>query len=244
LLFPVTIPADRSASEHLQRLKQELGTMSSAEKRVAMLFGLVVLSWILRRPMTAWLELDGLSDTGIVMAAAILLFIIPSGDDEQSRLMVWRDISDLPWGVLILFGGGLSLAAAFSSSGLAEWLGTSLTPIAAAGFVVLLMAATAMIILLTELTSNLATTATMLPVVSVLAVQLNIDPIVLLVPVTLATSCAFMLPVATPPNAIVYSSGMITIGNMMRAGLCMNLLGFMLLIAVTLWWVPLIWGKI
>lgn len=242
LVFTVGIPASEETTAHLNQLRHQLGRMTVAEKRVALVFGLVVLSWILRKPLTAWLSLQGISDTGIVMLAAVLLFVIPSKNDTQTRLMTWQDSSTLPWGVLILFGGGLSLAAAFSSSGLAQWLGESLAPISGLGLFALLMAATALVIFLTELTSNLATTATMLPVVAVLASQLNIEPLILLVPVTLAASCAFMLPVATPPNAIIYSSGMLSIADMMRAGVWINLLGFVLLTVVALWWVPLVLG--
>ena len=242
LVFPVDIPASQATSDHLQQLKDGLGTMTVAEKRIAILFSLVVISWILRKPLTEWLQISGISDSGIVMTAALLSFMIPSGNAEQPWLMTWKNAAALPWGVLILFGGGLSLAAAVSSSGLAEWLGNNLVPLASLGIFALILASTALVIFLTELTSNLATTATMLPVVAALATQLGIDPMILLAPVTLAASCAFMLPVATAPNAIIYSSGMLHIPDMIRAGILINLLGLALLTAVALWWVPIILG--
>ena len=186
------------------------------------------LDFRLRRPITDWLGLSGVSDTGIVMTAALLLFMLPSGDAKQPRLMTWEDVTRLPWGVLILFGGGLSLAAAVSGSGLALWLGELLAPLNAWGTAVLVVASVAMVIFLTELTSNLATTATLLPVMGAIAIQAGVPPIVLTVPITIAASCAFMLPVATPPNAIVFSTGAISIPQMVRAGIFLNLIGIVI----------------
>jgi sodium-dependent dicarboxylate transporter 2/3/5 len=139
--------------------------------------------------------------------------------------MTWDDVTRLPWGVLILFGGGLSLAGAVSDSGLALWLGESLAPLNAWGTAVLVIAAVTMVIFLTELTSNLATTATLLPVMGAIAIQAGVPAIVLTVPITIAASCAFMLPVATPPNAIVFATNMIRIPQMVRAGVLLNVLG-------------------
>jgi sodium-dependent dicarboxylate transporter 2/3/5 len=141
--------------------------------------------------------------------------------------------------VLILFGGGLALAAAFSSSGLATWLGSNLVLLNAMGPLMLVLGATTLIIFLTEMTSNLATTATFLPVGSAIALQVGIDPVLLLVPIALAASCAFMLPVATPPNAIIFASGHITIPQMMKAGVALNVVGMLLVTTVGYYWVPL-----
>jgi sodium-dependent dicarboxylate transporter 2/3/5 len=156
--------------------------------------------------------------------------------------MTWHDVNRLPWGVLVLFGGGLSLAAAVSGSGLAQWLGESLTPLSIFGTVALVLATTLLVIFLTELTSNLATAATFLPVMGAIALESGISPLVLCVPVTLAASCAFMLPVATPPNAIVFASGMITIPNMIRAGAILNFIGMLVLCSVAIWWAPFVFG--
>ena len=128
-VFPVEIPANKAVDRHLRELRQSLGPMSPAEKRVAIVFALVVACWMLRRPLTDLAGLSGVSDAGIVMTAAILLFMLPSGSASQPRLLVWDNASRLPWGVLVLFGGGLSLAAAVSNSGLALWLGESLAPL-------------------------------------------------------------------------------------------------------------------
>ncbi len=227
-LFPCDIPASAAVREHLHVLREELGAMSTAERRVAAIFALLIFSWMFRLPITDWLGIEGVSDTGIVMIAAMLLFILPSGNEDQPRLMVWQDVARLPWGVLVLFGGGLSLAAAVSDSGLALWLGEQLAPLNAWGTAVLVVASVALVIFLTELTSNLATTATLLPVMGAIAVQAGVPPIVLTVPITIAASCAFMLPVATPPNAIVFATGAISIPQMVRAGVFLNLIGIVI----------------
>ena len=227
-LFPVNIPASDAVRDHLHELREEMGEMTTPERRIAGIFAAVIFCWMLRRPLTEFLGLSGVSDAGIVMTAALLLFVLPSGDTGQPRLMVWEDAGRLPWGVLILFGGGLSLAAAVSDSGLALWLGESLSPLNAWGTTALLVAAVAMVIFLTELTSNLATTATLLPVMGAIAIQAGVPPIVLTVPITIAASCAFMLPVATPPNAIVFATGRISIPQMARAGILLNIIGIII----------------
>ncbi len=239
-LYPVNIPESKAVHEHLHKLRAELGPMSTAEKRVAVIFGVVVFCWMLRKPLTDFLGLSGITDTGIVMTAAVLLFMIPSGNATQTRLMTWHDAARLPWGVLILFGGGLSLAAAVSSSGLALWMGEGLAPLNALGTAVLVLAAVTLVIFLTELTSNVATTATLLPVVGAIAVQAGVPPIVLTVPITIAASCAFMLPVATPPNAIVFATGAISIPQMVKAGVLLNLMGIILVTLAALYLAPIL----
>jgi len=238
LLHPVNVPASDAVNQHLHDLRQELGPMSTAEKRVAIIFVAVILSWMLRRPLTDLLGITGISDPGIVMTAAVLFFLVPSGNAAQPRLMTWEDVARLPWGVLILFGGGLSLAAVVSNTGLALWLGESLAPLNAFGLAALVVAAVALVIFLTELTSNLATTATLLPVMGAIALQAGLPPLVLTVPITIAASCAFMLPVATPPNAIVFATGHITIPQMVRAGLVLNLIGIVIVTLIALYLAP------
>lgn len=237
-LHPVNIPANEAVSRHLRELREEMGPMTTPEKRVAVIFVLVISSWMLRRPLTELAGLTGISDAGIVMTAGILLFVLPSGNPTQHQLMTWDDATRLPWGVLILFGGGLSLAAAVSNTGLALWLGESLAPLNAFGLAALVIASVALVIFLTELTSNLATTATLLPVMGAIAVQAGLPPLYLTVPITIAASCAFMLPVATPPNAIVFATGQITIPQMVRAGLTLNLIGIVIVTIVALYLAP------
>ncbi|NIV18048.1 MAG: DASS family sodium-coupled anion symporter [Woeseiaceae bacterium] len=237
-LHPVDVPASGAVRAHLHELREKMGPMTTAEKRVALIFLLVVFCWMLRRPLTELTGLTGVSDAGIVMTAGILLFLVPSGDRDKPQLMSWDYATKLPWGVLILFGGGLSLARAVETTGLALWLGESLAPLTVFGVAVLALAAVAMVIFLTELTSNLATTATLLPVMGAIAVQAGLPPLFLTVPITIAASCAFMLPVATPPNAIVFSTGRITIPQMVRAGLLLNLIGIVIVTLIGLYWAP------
>ena len=240
VVFRVDIPASPEATKVISGMRREMGAMKSSERRVGLLFLSVVLLWMSRKWLNKVSGFEGLSDAGIVMAAALLLFVIPSKRGYATRLMEWEDVARLPWGVLILFGGGLALAAQVSSSGLAVWLGESLLPVANLGTLVLIVAAAGLVVFLTELTSNLATTATFLPVIAAIAAQSGIEPLILCVPVTLAASCAFMLPVATPPNAIVFSSGVLTIPEMVRAGFVMNLVALVVLTLLATLAVPLV----
>jgi sodium-dependent dicarboxylate transporter 2/3/5 len=240
VVFKVNIPANSDAQNMILKMRGDLGPMTTPEKRVGGVFLVVVLLWMSRGMLSELPGLSGLSDTGIVMAAALLLFVLRSGGPEGGAIMSWPDVGRLPWGVLVLFGGGLSLAAQVSASGLAAWLGEGLAPLASSGTLVLVLASAGLVVFLTELTSNLATAATFLPVVGALALQMGIDPLVLCVPVTLAASCAFMLPVATPPNAIVFASGVLRISDMIRAGLVMNITALFLLTAAAVWLVPLV----
>lgn len=242
VIFPFDIPPNTSVKNHLHTLREELGPMRPPERRVGIIFFCLVFAWMFRKPLTDAFGITGVSDTGIVIAAAILLFILPSGDPKDPRLMTWEDIRRLPWGVLVLFGGGLSLAAAVSDSGLALWLGEQLAPLNVWGTAVLVVAAVTLVIFLTELTSNLATTATLLPVMAAIAVQAGVPPIVLTVPITIAASCAFMLPVATPPNAIVFSTGEISIPQMVKAGIFLNIIGIVIVSFVALVLAPRLLG--
>ena len=147
--------------------------------------------------------------------------------------MTWEDTKRLPWGVLLLFGGGLALAAALSGTGLTLWMGQQLAPLGVVNALLLVVALTTLVIFLTELTSNVATTATLLPVLAAIAVQLNIDPLLFVVPVTMAASCAFMLPVATPPNAVIFASGAVEMRHMLRAGIVLDIVGI-LVVAVAI----------
>ena len=242
LVYPISFETSPETRQHLKELKRSLGPASSAEWRVGIVFACVVVGWMTRPWLTKYLPIEGLSDPGIVMIAAFAMFLIPSGGRKTLRLLNWQQTKELPWEILILFGGGLSLAAAVSETGLAHWLGSSLVPLGAFGIAAIVVGAVVLVIFLTELTSNLATTATLLPVLAALALELGVSPVMLTVPVALAASCAFMLPVATPPNAIVFGSGMITIPQMAKAGLVMNILGIVLLSLVALLLAPQVLG--
>jgi len=236
LAFRVDFTTSDEGRALLKSMKTELGVISRPEKRVATIFFLVGVTWIFRPLLTKLPGLEEVDDSGIAMAGAIALFLLPSGDKDDPMLLRWQHIEKLPWNILILFGGGLALAAAVTDTGLADWLGANLHAVAALPVPLLVVIVTTMIIFLTELTSNTATAATFLPVVGAVAVEAGIDPLLLAVPVTLAASCAFMLPVATPPNAIVFGSGMLTIPQMAKTGVILNLIGIVLvsLIALTI----------
>jgi sodium-dependent dicarboxylate transporter 2/3/5 len=198
----------------------------------------MAIAWVTRPLLVDIPGLSALDDSLIAIAGATLLFIIPSGDRRDPLLLRWNYAEKLPWGVLLLFGGGLTLAGAVSRTGLAAWLGGALQTVGSWPLPVIVIFAAAMIIFLTELTSNTATTATFLPVVGAIAIESGFDPIVLTVPVTFAASCAFMLPVATPPNAIVFGSGMLTIPKMAKAGILLNIVGIVVVSLVALYLAP------
>jgi sodium-dependent dicarboxylate transporter 2/3/5 len=236
VLFRVEFTTSAEGRELLKKMKLDLGAVSSPERRVAAVFLVVASAWIFRPLLAKLPGLSLLDDSGIAMAGAVALFLVPSGDREDPMLLRWRHVERLPWNILILFGGGLALAAAVTDTGLANWLGTNLQALATLPVPLLVLIVTTMIILLTELTSNTATAATFLPVVAAVAVEAGIEPLVLAVPVTLAASCAFMLPVATPPNAIVFGSGLLSIPQMAKAGMALNLIAIVLisLLALTI----------
>ncbi len=235
-IFPFRLNTTARTRDLLMDMQRQLGPMSREEKSVTAIFIVTALCWLFRPLLDD--VLHGLSDSGIAMTSALVLFLLPARDGQ--RLLVWRDTLNLPWGILVLFGGGLALAAAIGSSGLATTIGDLFSRASGMGLVTLMVLMVTFVILLTETNGNLATVATFLPVVAAVALALDHPALLLVVPVTLAASCAFMLPIATPPNAIVYSAEKITIPQMMKAGFAINLLaiGTISLIATLL--VPLV----
>ena len=241
LVFPLRVAEVPGSRELVAGELAALGPMSTPEKKVAAVFALTAGLWVTQPLLERWVS--GLSDTGIAVAGALLLFLLPAGGSDGGRLLDWTATSRLPWGVLLLFGGGLSLAAAINQSGLAGWIGGGVGELSSWPLLAIVMLVALLIVFLTELTSNTATAAAFLPVLASVAGGLGRDPLLLLVPATLAASCAFMLPVATPPNAIVFGSGHISIPQMARAGVVLNLI-FWVLVSATAWWlVPLVLGS-
>ena len=229
-VFPISFITSNDTKEHLHRMLDDLGPLSKDELKISVIFGLTALAWIFRKGLDNFELLSGLTDAGIAIISAILLFMIPSSNNKDD-LLNWDSSNKLPWGLLILFGGGLSIAAQINSTGLGVWIGEGLSILGTVPPIMLIFFVAALIIFLTEITSNVATTSTFLPVFGAVAIGLGILPVSLTVPVCLAASCAFMLPVATPPNAIVYGSGKFTIATMMKAGFVLNIIG---IIVVTL----------
>nr|TFG54044.1 MAG: SLC13/DASS family transporter [Hyphomicrobiales bacterium] len=222
-VYPVGAGGEAEAKKALAGELAKVGPLTTAEIRFAIVFGITAFTWITRPLIDNYVE--GISDTGIAMGAALSLFFIPSGTEKDRRLLIWSDLHDLPWGVLLLVGGGLSLAAAISSSGLAEWVGAVMQSLDNWPIFLIVAVATIGMTFLTELTSNAASATAFLPLAAAVAVGLGFDPLLIVVPITVAASLAFMLPVATPPNAIAFASGRVTIAQMIRAGFWLNLFG-------------------
>ena len=222
VLFPIKLKTLPGGREFISAELAQMGDITRPEKMVAAVFAGVALLWI-TRPLTArWVH--GLSDAGIAILGAVLMFFLPVNFKKGLFLLDWRHTRRLPWGILLLFGGGLSLATAISRTGLSTWIGHKLGLLSHWPVLFIVVIATAIVILLTELTSNTATTAAFLPIMASVALGIGQNPLLLVIPTTLAATCAFMLPVATPPNAIVFGSGQITIPQMARAGILLNLM--------------------
>jgi sodium-dependent dicarboxylate transporter 2/3/5 len=218
----------------------KLGKLSPAEARVGIVFLLAALAWVTRPLLNDW-GIEWLSDTSIALLAGVALFLIPSGNERYRPLLLWEDAKDLPWGILLLFGGGLALASTISGSGLADWIANQLNVFGTLPLILLIGAIVLVIIFLTELTSNTATAAAFLPLLGALAMSLGVDPLLITVPAAIAASCAFMMPVATPPNAIVFATGHMNIQSMIRAGFFLNLTGTILVTLICLGLIKLLW---
>ncbi|OZC37401.1 anion transporter [Marinobacter vinifirmus] len=223
------------AQESGQMIRDELaalGPMSKGEKLVALVFVVTASLWIFR-PLLSGSIAPWLSDTGIAIAAAIAMFLIPVSTRDRSFVLDWDSANRLPWGVLLLFGGGLAMAGVISSSGLAEWIAESMGVAGTLPVLVMMILVAGVIIFLTEVTSNTATAAAFLPLLGALAMSQDVSPLLLTVPAAIAASCAFMMPVATPPNAIVFSSGHMKISDMIRAGFALNIMGIVVVTLIT-----------
>ncbi|MEE2756652.1 MAG: SLC13 family permease [Myxococcota bacterium] len=233
------IPVNHPAQSALTGPKQ---SWSQGERRVAVIFIAAVTLWISRKYILLKLGLDpkGITDATVAIGITILLYIVPTRTSAGHReaLLSWSETAKTPWQILILFGGGFALASGFKATGLSQWLG-SLLAASTSGWPLPLMVLAVVLFMtfLTEVTSNTATSIILLPIICELAVATDVGPLMLLLPATLAASCAFMLPVATPPNAVVYGSGMIRLPDMARVGFGVNIISALL---ITLW--TLTWG--
>lgn len=220
---------------------QELGAMQRAEKGVALVFALAAICWIFR-PLIADYSGLNVSDTGIAIAAALLLFVLPANKGDGERILDWESAAKVPWGVLLLFGGGLTLAAQIKSSGLAEYIAHMIEGASVIPLVLSVLAVTALITFLTEITSNTATAAGFLPLLGPVAESVFGTPLVWVIPAAIACSCAFMMPVATPPNAIVFGSGQIQMRDMIRSGFALNIIAIAMITIVTMTLVAAVFG--
>lgn len=224
----------------VNRQLKALGSISYEEKLVAFIFGLTAFFWITRSFLFKNI-LPALDDTIIAISFAIVLFLLPS-KKQGTKLMNWDDAVKIPWGIILLFGGGMALAKGFETTGLAKWIGEQMTTFAGVTTIILLLLLIAAVNFLTEITSNLATTAMLLPVLAPMAISVDIHPFILMVGAAVAASCAFMLPVATPPNAVVFGSGYLRIPDMVKKGFVMNLVSIILLTLFVYFVLPLLWN--
>lgn len=222
VVFPIQLSIIPGGHGLIKKQLEKAGKMSSPEKMVAIVFVTVAALWITRPLLEPYIP--NISDTGIAIFGAVVMFLLPVNFKRLDFVLTWEDAKKLPWEVLILFGGGLSLAAAITSTGLASWIGQSLQVLDFLPMLGLVVLSLMVIIFLTEVTSNTATAAAFLPILASVAIAMNFDPLLLVIPAAIGASCAFMLPVATPPNAIVYGSGLVTIPQMARAGFVFNLI--------------------
>jgi sodium-dependent dicarboxylate transporter 2/3/5 len=214
--------------------------MSKQEKRVLWIFIGVSFSWIFRSFLLQPF-IPVINDTIIALTGVLLLFVIPAGNEKNERLLDWKIAEKIPWGILILFGGGLALAKGFQVTGLANWIGEQFVLLKNVPFWLFLLVIIAAVNFLTEITSNVATASMLLPILSAVALAMGVHPYGLMIGSTMAASCAFMLPVATPPNAVVFGSGYLTIPVMMRAGFFLNLLSIVIILVLSLFYLPFVW---
>ncbi|QSE98760.1 SLC13 family permease [Fulvivirga lutea] len=230
----VEFPGGRKA---IRKMKKDLGKISKQERVVLWVFIATATLWVTRSLLQKLIP--NLDDTIIAMAAGTLLFILPSG--KGKTLLVWKDAKRLPWDIILLFGGGLALARGFNETGLAVWIASQLTDLQGLSLIFLILVMVASVNFLTEITSNLATTAMLLPVLAPMALAFDLHPYMIMVSVTISASCAFMLPVATPPNAVVFGSGYLRIPDMVRTGFFMNLVSILIISLLTFYMLPIIW---
>lgn len=226
--------------------RDALGPITTPEKRAALVFGLVALLWVGRVPLQLTAEnrgwdlpwLQALSDMGIAAAGALAMFLLPCGTGEKRALLRWDEAAKLPWGILVLFGGGITLGQAITRSGLSDWIGQQLSALSVLPPLLFVVAVVALVIFLTELTSNVATMTTLAPILGALAAAIGAAPESLLAPAAVAASCAFMLPVATAPNAIVYATDKVPVARMISRGLRINLIAIVVISAIGYWLAP------
>ena len=220
----------------------ELGEIRYEEKIVLVVFVITGVAWI-SRTFFLNLFLPSLDDSMIALMSGISLFLFSTREkNNDEKIMHWEDAVKLPWGILLLFGGGLAIAAGFQSSGLASWIAENFTQLSGFSLFIILLVVIAAVNFLTEITSNIATTAMLLPILAPTALILGVHPYILMVGATLSASCAFMLPVATPPNAVVFGSNYLKISDMVRVGILMNIISIIIIFTMVYFFLPVLWN--
>ncbi|GAB2524810.1 SLC13 family permease [Nocardiopsis aegyptia] len=228
-------------AEIIREERRSLGRMSTEEKAVLAVFLGVAFMWVTRSFIWEGV-LPGISDGLIAVVATVVLFTLPTRRSEEKRILQWEDSKKIPWGILLLFGGGLAVAAGFVDTGLSAWIGDQLRVLDGVNIILTIIIATALVLFLTEITSNAATATMILPVIAAFAVSLDVHPYALMVPCAMVANCAFMLPVGTPPNAIMFGTGRLTIMEMVRTGFWLNIMALVLVVVGVLFALPLMWG--
>ncbi|MGY6560358.1 MAG: SLC13 family permease [Nitritalea sp.] len=239
--FPKAPGLQEARAEVSQQLTA-LGPIRKPEVRVALVFGLVSMAWMFRSQLQTFIP--ALDDTLIALGGVLLLFILPAGEKNRPRvqLLDWKTAENIPWGILLLFGGGLALADGFQATGLAEAIGLRFALLETLPYLLFLLCIVFVVNFLTEITSNVATASVLLPILAAVSLQVGMHPYGLMVGATLAASCAFMLPVATPPNAVVFGSGYLEIRDMLKTGFLLNLLSVLLISLLVYLVLPLVWN--
>ncbi len=240
VVFPLRQTAIPGGRAEIRAQLRALGPLTFEEKMVLLVFAGTALAWITRSFLLVKF-MPALDDTIIGIAGAIVLFLLPASRAQGGKILDWETAVKLPWGILLLFGGGLAIANGFQATGLALWIGQQMTLLEGVSLLVLLIVVVASVNFLTEITSNLATTAMMLPVLAAMALSLDVHPYILMIGATLAASCAFMLPVATPPNAVVFGSGYVGMADMIRAGFGLNLISIVIVTLIVYLFLPGVW---
>ncbi len=239
--FPLGRDILPGGREAIDRRLTELGGWSRTERIVAVVFGMTAVAWIIRSFVLERL-LPGIDDTIIAMAGGIVLFLLPSGHKDGHGILRWEDAVRLPWGIVLLFGGGLALAEAFETTGLAEWIGGRMSTFSAMGTFMMILLILTSVNILTEFTSNVATVTMILPVLAPIAVSAGIHPIALMAGATMVASYGFMMPAGTPPNAIVFGTGYLGIRDMVRTGAVLNIVSVLLITAIVYFVLGPLWG--
>lgn len=242
VLFPHRLQKLTGSDNLIKDKLRELGTMNRAEKLVAIIFFLTAISWIFQSSINSLLGDSYLDNTIVAMAGGILMFITPANIRKNEFVLDWESTSRLPWGILLLFGGGLCLAKGMESTGLVQLVGETIAGSSDVSLWLLLLILVAFMLFMTEVMSNVALAVIFIPVVLGIADSLQVNPLYLAIPVTLASSCAFMMPISTPPNAVVFSSGYIRMADMVRAGIFLNIIAVLLLLLVGLTLVQWVYG--
>jgi len=239
--FPIKEKEIPGGKRIINEEKANLGPASYEEKAVGIIFVLAALAWILRTFVLQKIN-PNIDDATIAIIAALLLFLVPSKSVKGDHLMNWNSAVKLPWGILLLFGGGLAIAEGFTTSGLSEWIGNQLNVLQGINLIVVILCVTLLVIFMTEISSNTATATMMYPIMAALAMALDVHPFALMAAAGLAATSAFMMPVATPPNAVVFGSGYLRIPDMAKAGFFLNLIATALIVLTVYFLIPIVLG--